>query len=143
MSKTQKIILLLLRLSLGWLLLYAGFTKVLNPEWTAAGYLRAAKSFTPFFNWLASSSNIGWVNFANEWGLTLVGVAIIVGLYTRWAALAGMVLMALYYVPILDFPHAGANSYIVDEHIIYILGFALLYVFNAGRFWGLDAQRRY
>jgi len=28
-------------------------------------------------------------------------------------------MMVLYYLPILDFPYPNANSFIVDEHIIY------------------------
>ena len=39
MSRFQKMSLVLLRLGLGWLMFYAGITKVLDPSWSAAGYL--------------------------------------------------------------------------------------------------------
>lgn len=36
---TQKFILFLTRITMGWLMLYAGLTKLINPNWSAAGYL--------------------------------------------------------------------------------------------------------
>ena len=138
MRKTQRTALLVLRVSLGWLFFYAGITKVLNPEWTAAGYLQNAATFRPLFEWLATPANIGWVNFLNEWGLTLIGAALILGVFVRYASWAGIVLTLLYWFPVLQFPYAGEHSYIVDEHIIYVIGFAVLMVFQAGKYWGLD-----
>ncbi len=127
-----------LRVGLGWLFFYAGITKVINSAWSAAGYLGAAKTFPAFFSWLTTPANIPWVNFANEWGLTLIGLGLITGLLVRPAAIAGIALMFLYYLPILDFPYPNPHSYLVDEHIIYILVLALLFNTDAGRFWGLD-----
>lgn len=49
MTQFQKISLFLLRISIGWLMFYAGITKVLNPEWSAAGYLKGAKTFVVFY----------------------------------------------------------------------------------------------
>lgn len=142
MSKGQKISLLLLRVSLGWLFLYAGITKVLDASWSAAGYLSGAQTFGPLFAWFAQPQNIGWVNLLNEWGLTLIGVALILGIFVRWASVAGILLMLLYWLPILAFPYAGEHSYIVDEHVIYIFCFLILYMFHAGRYWGLDSRLR-
>lgn len=133
----SKISILALRISLGWLFFYAGITKVMDPEWTAAGYLKGAKTFSGLFQWFASSSNIGWVNFLNEWGLTLIGAALILGIFVRWASFAGIVLMVLYYLPILNFPNVG-HGYIVDEHIIYIFVFLLLIATKAGQYIGID-----
>jgi len=138
MNKSAKVSLFLLRLSMGWLFFYAGITKVLNPEWTAEGYLKSAKILPQLFNWFALPENIGWVNFVNEWGLTLIGALLILGLFVRWASLGGIVLMVLYYLPILDFPYPNTHSYIVDEHIIYFFVFFLFYTLGVGRFWGLD-----
>lgn len=136
-NKFSKISILALRISLGWLFFYAGITKVMDPEWTAAGYLKGAKTFSGLFQWFASSSNIGWVNFLNEWGLTLIGAALILGIFVRWASFAGIVLMVLYYLPILNFPNVG-HGYIVDEHIIYIFVFLLLIAAKAGQYIGID-----
>lgn len=39
-----------LRISLGWLMFYAGITKVLDPSWSSWGYLMSAKTFTGFYH---------------------------------------------------------------------------------------------
>lgn len=140
MNQSQNIALFLLRVSTGWLFFYAGITKILNPEWSAAGYLTGAKTFPEFFNFFLQPNILPIVNLANEWGLTLIGVALILGVFVRWAAIAGIILMVLYYLPILDFPYPNTHSYIVDEHVIYALVLLVLSVFNAGQVWGLGRR---
>ena len=142
MNNTQKVSLLLLRVSSGWLFFWAGITKVLNPEWTAAGYLGGAKTFTSFFIWLSSPSILPIIDFLNEWGLTLLGVALILGIFVKLSSVLGALLMLLYYLPILDFPYPNAHSYIVDEHIIYIFVLIFFWAINAGKYWGLDSFLR-
>lgn len=128
------------RVALGILFFYAGITKVLNPDWSAVGYLNSAKTFPGLYHWLASAGNIDWINFVNEWGLTFLGVALILGIFVRWASLGGMLLMALYYLAILQFPYVGEHSFLVDEHIIYITALLVLFASNAGTFLGLDSR---
>ncbi len=137
MTKFNKVSLLLLRLGLGWVFLYAGLTKVLNPDWTAAGYLKSAKTFPELYQWFASPANIDWVNFLNQWGLTLIGAALILGVAVRIASWAGAVMMLLYYFPVLAFPKVGAHNYLVDEHIVYALAFLMLAAMGSGATWGL------
>ena len=132
--------LLVLRLAIGWIFLYAGISKVIKPAWTAAGYLNNAMSFKGMYAWFASPQNIGWVNFVNEWGLLLVGLLLILGLWVRYASMAGILLMTLYYFAELDFPKVG-NGYIVDEHIIYIIVFWVFIVTNVGMYKGLDGRK--
>lgn len=140
MNKNGQYSIFALRIALGWIFLFAGLSKIFNSEWSAAGYLKIAKSFPGLFNWFASSSNIGWVNFLNEWGLTLVGISLITGILVKYASYSGIVLMMLYYLPILDFPKAGNNSFIIDEHIIYIIIFSLFITTNTGEFLGLGKK---
>ncbi|HEY4493070.1 MAG TPA: DoxX family membrane protein [Candidatus Paceibacterota bacterium] len=139
MGTYQKVSLLLLRLSTGSLMLYAGITKVLDPDWTAAGYIGSAQNFKWFFNIVSSPSLLPVTNFVNEWGLTLLGVSLILGVWVKYSALAGVLLMLLYYL-VLPFPMPNAHAYIVDEHIIYIFALLVLAAYNAGKFWGLDAR---
>ncbi|MEK7636361.1 MAG: DoxX family membrane protein [Patescibacteria group bacterium] len=138
MTFFQKISLFLARVSIGWLFFYAGITKVLNPEWSAAGYLRGAKTFTDFYQWLATPGVLPFVNFVNEWGLTLLGVSLIAGVFVRLSSFLAALLMLLYYLPMLNFPYPNSYSFIVDEHIIYISALLLLASFRAGRVWGLE-----
>jgi thiosulfate dehydrogenase [quinone] large subunit len=132
----QKTTLLLLRLALGWVFLYAGLTKVLNPEWTAAGYLKGAKTFTDLYQWFAADANIGWVSFLNQWGQVLIGTAMILGIGVRIASWGGALMMLLYYFPVLVFPKIGANSYLVDEHIIYALVLLAFGADGSKEMWG-------
>ena len=136
----KRISLFLLRISLGWLLFYAGITKVVNPEWSSAGYLEGATTFTSFYQWLASPEIIPIVNFLNVWGLTFVGVSLLLGIGVRLSGVLGALLMILYYFPVLEFPYIGQHAYLVDEHIIYALALLVLAKSNVGRFWGLEGR---
>lgn len=138
MTQLQKISLFVLRMAAGWMFFYAGITKVLNPAWSAAGYLGAAKTFPLFYQWLASPALLPVTNFINAWGLTLLGISLILGIGVRISSLLGILLMLLYYFPILTFPYPNPNSFLVDQHIIYIAALAVLAAYRAGRAWGLE-----
>ncbi|MBI5230237.1 MAG: DoxX family protein [Candidatus Magasanikbacteria bacterium] len=140
MSKSQKIALFILRVVLGWMYFYAGITKLADPGWSAAFYIKDAHMFTGFYQWLMTPNILPIVNFLNEWGLTLLGMALIFGVFVRLGSLLGIALMILYYLPILKFPYPNAHAFIVDEHIIYSAALAVLVVFKAGRAYGLEKQ---
>ncbi|PJE75887.1 DoxX family protein [Candidatus Uhrbacteria bacterium CG10_big_fil_rev_8_21_14_0_10_48_11] len=137
MTRFAKVWLVLLRLTLGSLFLYAGISKLTNASWSAAGYLANANTFPALYAWLATPLNIGWVNLINEWGLTLLGIALILGVFVRFAGSLGMLLMLLYYLPGLNFPYVS-NGFLIDQHIIYIMALGLLITLRAGEIWGLD-----
>lgn len=142
MSRFQKVSLFLLRVSIGWLFFYAGVTKILDPKWTAQTTIKGSVLLTGFYQWLLRPDILPIVNFANEWGLALLGVSLIIGFLVRPSAILGAILMLLYYLAQLKFPYPNPYSYIVDEHIIYI--FVLLYfaAIRAGKTWGLDGYFR-
>lgn len=137
--KPNKIIFLL-RIAIGWVFFYAGITKVLDPEWSAAFYLKGAKTLPELYAFFLRPDVLPYVNLLNKWGLTLIGVSLILGAYVRWSAAAGALMMALYYLPGLDFPKVGEHSMLVDEHIVYALVLALLAALKAGRIFGLDRK---
>src|SRR3989338_2380123 len=131
MPQLQKVSLFLLRISLGWVFLYAGITKVLDSGWSAAGYLNNAKTFAGLYQWFANPNLLPIVNFINEWGLTLLGISLILGVFVRLSSIFGIAIMLLYYFPVLEFPYIpGAHAFIVDEHIIYA---AILFYFTTSR----------
>ncbi len=140
MTKRTQVLLVLLRVSLGWLFFYAGITKVLNPEWTSGGFLKGAKVFTGLYSWLASPAMLPFTDFLNEWGLTLLGVSLIVGALVRLSAPLGALLMILYWIPQLQGLKPDPHSFIVDQHIVYALALLLFAALHAGRYWGLDAK---
>jgi thiosulfate dehydrogenase (quinone) large subunit len=151
MNIYEKGSLFLLRIVFGWLFFYAGITKIFDPEWSAAGYLNSAKTFPEFYAWLASPQILPIINYLNEWGLTLLGVSLLLGVFVRLSSVFGAGLMLLYYfpavemkafelMPALTLPHIGAHSVLADEHIIYAAALLALAAFRAGRAWGLEGK---
>lgn len=138
MGKFQNFSIFLLRVFTGWLMFYAGITKILNPQWSAAEYLVNAKTFPGFFAWFAGPDVLPITNFLNEWGLTILGASLILGVFVRLTSIFGVALMLLYYFPILDFPYPTPHSYIVDEHIIYAAVLLFFAAIRAGHVWGLE-----
>jgi thiosulfate dehydrogenase [quinone] large subunit len=124
---------------MGWLFLYAGFSHITTPGWSAAGFLNGAKTFPAFFHALTAPQILPMVNLANEWALVLLGVSLIAGLFVKWSAPLGALLMLLYYLPGLSFPHV-ASGYLVDEHIVYIVALLYMAAAGAGKAWGLDGK---
>lgn len=133
-------IIFVLRITIGWLFFYAGITKILDPEWSAAFYLKGAKTFPELYAFFLRPDILPYVNLLNKWGLTLIGISLILGAYVRWSAIAGVIVMVLYYLPELDFPRVGDHSMLIDEHIIYALVLILLVSLRAGRIFGLDCK---
>jgi len=136
--QTQKISLFVLRLAMGWMFFYAGVTKIIDPSFSAAGYMKGAKTFSAFYQWLVQPGILPLVNFINEWGLTLLGISLILGIGVRLSSILGATLMLMYYFPILQFPYPNAHSYIVDEHIIYASALLFFAATRAGRTYGLE-----
>ncbi len=137
MTSSSKIPVLLLRLSIGWVFFYAGWSKAITfvtaaEDWTATGYLSHLEGpFASIFSLLAGNVV---VDYLNAYGLLLVGIAMILGVLVRWAAFWGIVLMLMYYFA--GFP--AEHSFIVEDHIINALVFVVLAAGGAGRVWGLD-----
>lgn len=144
MSSLQKTSLLLLRLCLGWVFLYAGISHLLDNNFAAAtgGYLAKATTFAPLFHWFGSPALLPWTSGMVSWGLTIAGISLILGIFLRWGAVLGIIFMLLFYFPILDFPYPNKFSFLVDEHIVYVFALLVLYAFDAGKAWGLDKFRK-
>lgn len=138
MSKLQRASVFILRVLTGCFYFYAGITKVLDAKFTAAGYIKGAKSFVDLYQWLLNPQVLSVVDFMVKWGLTFLGLSLIFGLFVRISSYLGMLLMFLFYLPVLNFPLVGEHSYIVDEHILYMAALFVLASFRAGHVWGLD-----
>ena len=145
-SKTNKFIFALLRISIGWHFLYEGLSKLFTPGWSSAEYLEMSTwIFSPFFKWIAGNPTIlGLVDFVNIWGLIFVGIGLMFGILTRPAIYVGMTLLALYYVanpPFIknDFGIPAEGHYlIVNKNLIELLALAILLIFPANSYLGVD-----
>ncbi len=141
MNKNITIAATVLRLLLGWFMLIDGIQILMIPNWSAASFLTGAKTFPQFYAWFAMASNSWWVDPLNSWGITLIGVALLLGIAIRPAAWAGAAMMILYYFPHYVFPTVP-HGYIVEEHIIDAAVFVLVAVLPAAQTFGLAAYIR-
>ena len=145
-STLQLSTLVVLRLAIGWHLLYEGLIKIFDPSWSAIGYLLDSKGFlAEFFYWIASDHDIlKAVEFMNAWGLTAVGIGLILGILTKHATLGGILLLTFYYIshpPFIGFEYAlptEGNYLWVDKTLIEMIALLVLFVFPTGDVIGLD-----
>ena len=148
-STSKKMIVWLfsvVRILIGWHFLYEGLTKLISGSWTSAGYLAGSRwVFAPLFHAMAASHAVtGLVDFINIWGMILVGLGLIFGLFTRWASLGGAVMLLFYFVaypPIPGFmtsvPVEGSYLWVNKTLIEFFL--LLVFVFlTPGFHFGLD-----
>lgn len=129
--------LVTLRVVIGWVFFYAGITKVLDASWSAEGYLlHAVPDANPFGGlWAMLANDYLWlIDPLNAWGLTLIGVALLLGAFVRFAAFWGSVVMLFYWASSLPLQHA----IVIDSHVVYALLLFGLGAFGAGRLLGLD-----
>ena len=137
--------LVILRVAVGWHFLYEGITKLLEPNWTAAAFLAESRWFVaPLFRWiLANPLALELTDQLNMWGLTLIGLALILGCFTRIASLSGAALLFLYYVaspPLIGMgsPRAEGNYLLIDKNLIELMLLCVFAAIPTGRFLGLD-----
>lgn len=111
-----------LRILIGWHFLYEGLWKLLQGNWSAVGYLRSSQWIgANFFHGLANDPSLmTWVNQLNMWGLTLVGLALIMGTCVRLASVGGIALLALYYLAQPPFMTNSAEGHFlfVDRNVV-------------------------
>jgi thiosulfate dehydrogenase (quinone) large subunit len=142
----QKYVLVALRLLIGWHLLYEGFSKLLIPHWSSLGFLKESQwVLSGFSNWIMSHPGIlNAVDFLNTWGLIAIGTGLILGLFTRVAAIFGAILLFIYYLnnpPLigLEYSVPSEGSYLViSKTLIESVALVALAVFPSGSFAGLD-----
>lgn len=136
-----------MRLTVGWHFLYEGIVKLLQPDWSATAYLANANwILSGFFHWLAGNSGaMQVVDFLNIWGLVIIGLFLIMGLFTRPSSLAGILLLLLYYIasPALPGPQfasaSAEGSYLlINKNVIEILVLTLFIVFPFSARIGFD-----
>lgn len=147
--------IVVLRIAIGWVFLFAGIEKFLNLDggapFTAAGYLQFATSGSwpgvelaqgefinpthPFWASLGTNAGlIGVINVLVVFGELAIGTALILGLFTRFAAAMGTLMMTFFFLASWDF----ANG-IVNSDAIYAILLVTLGIMGAGRVFGLDA----
>jgi thiosulfate dehydrogenase [quinone] large subunit len=144
-SSLQLFFLALLRMVIGWHFLYEGYVKLTSSSWSAAGYLLAAPGpFAKIFDTLASTPwMINSIDIFMKYGLTLVGLALMLGIFTRLASVGAAALLLLFYFSnppwfnVISMP--GEGSYlIVNKNLVEFAAVMILLVFPSGLAMGFD-----
>ena len=127
--------------------MYEGISKLFISGWSSAGFLNESKWILKGFSgWIVSHAGVlQVVDFLNTWGLIAIGMGLIIGLFTRTAAISGTILLLLYYLnnpPLigLEYTLPSEGSYlIVSKTLIEAAALLALAIFQAGSFAGLDS----
>ncbi|MDR2948464.1 MAG: DoxX family membrane protein [Dysgonomonas sp.] len=145
-SRSQTLWLVVLRLLIGWHFLYEGLVKLFNSGWSAYPYLMDSDGFlSGFFQNIAGNEGFLAVsNYVNIYGLTLIGLGLILGCFSRIASIGGIIFLALFYLS--HPPFVGADylmptegSYLwIDKNIIEIGALMVLIYFPTSHIIGLD-----
>ena len=136
--------MVLLRLFIGWHFLYEGIIKLYNPDWTSFGYLASAQGpFRPFFIWMTSESMIGLADWGNKIALVFVGLTLLLGIFEKWGAIAGALLLALYYLAHPSFPwvdqlNVEGSYWFVNKNLIELVACIVIFQLPTSRYFGLQ-----
>jgi len=145
-SKLQLVTLVLLRLIIGWQILYEGVAKLYTPNWSSAGFLRDSQwIMSDISQWIVSNNTVlSCVDFLNTWGLIAIGLGLMLGLFARTASIAGAFLLFIYYLncaPIIGIEYTyliDGNSLIINKILIESVALFALAVFPTSSIIGLD-----
>lgn len=132
---------------MAYVFLSAGIQKLLDPTWTAQGFLVGAvpdgNPLKPVFTAMAD----GWlwlIDPLNVFGQILIGLGLLFGVFLRIAVFFGALMMLMYWLTQFQ---AGLlaglpvpNGYLVTYHLVYALILFGLGAVGAGRILGIDSQ---
>jgi thiosulfate dehydrogenase [quinone] large subunit len=150
----QQVALIALRTMIGWHFLYEAFYKIMSPawspagaplaRWTSAGYLKGASGpLAGLFQKMVNAGWTPWIDRTVKVSLLLIGLSLILGLFTKvgsWAALLFLSLFYLLYMPSMGVPQPNNEGtyLIVNKTLIEAAAVCVLLVFNTGAIAGLD-----
>ncbi|MFZ1291631.1 MAG: DoxX family protein [Melioribacteraceae bacterium] len=136
-SITQTFVLLILRLVLGYHFLYEGIDKLFNETWTSAPFLLQANwIFTNYFHSLVNDQTLLRItDLLNIWGQILIGISLVIGLYSKVSAYFGALLLFLYYAAVPPFLN---NQMLIDKNVIEFLCFLIVALFPTSQIIGVD-----
>jgi thiosulfate dehydrogenase (quinone) large subunit len=153
-TTAQQVILVLLRILIGWHFLYEGYYKLVLPAWSAdgqplaswssIGYLNGASGpLAGLFRLMIDAGLIPWIDRLVILGLVLVGLSLILGFLTRLGCWGAILLLSLFYIssiPLGGIPRPGNEGayLLVNKNLIELTAVLVLLVFRTGEIAGLD-----
>ncbi len=141
-----------LRLVMAWVFLQAGLEKLADGgwgdplAWSSTGFLQnavaEANPLHGLFTWFANYGSI--IDPLVIFGQILIGIALLLGVFVRFAAMMGGLQMLLFWTAAWE---GGvmeglpvAHGYVFDSSFVYMLLLFGLGAWGAGRVLGLDAK---
>ena len=150
----QQVTLIVLRTVIGWHFLYEAYYKIRSPawspagtplaRWTSAGYLKGASGpLARLFQRLIDAGWTPWIDRTVKISLFLIGLSLVLGLFTRvgsWGALVFMGMFYLLYIPTMGVPQPNNEGtyLLVNKTLIEAAAVCVLLAFDTGAIAGLD-----
>ena len=155
----RSVSLIVLRTLVGWHFAYEGYYKLIAPGWapgggriapfSAEGYLRSATGPLAgiFHSIAANPSLVHATDLIVPIALLLVGLSLMVGLFTQSGCVGAMLFLALFYAsqpPLSGMPQTGAEGayLIVNKNLIELVAVMTVMAFRTGEIAGLDCLWR-
>ena len=155
---SQQVALIVLRTVIGWHFLYEAFYKIWSPawspagtplpHWTSAGYLKGASGpLAGLFQRMVEAGWTPWIDRSVKIGLLLIGLSLILGLFTRVGAIGALFFLSLFYLlylPLTGMAQPGSEGtyLVVNKTLIEAAAVFVLLVFDTGAIAGLDLLLR-
>jgi thiosulfate dehydrogenase (quinone) large subunit len=154
LSGSQQVALVVLRTLIGWHFLYEGYFKLLRPAWnrsgvplapwSSAGYLRGSSGpLAGLFQGFADSRWLGAIDTLMVAALVLVGLSLLLGLFTQAGCVGALLLLSMFYlssIPTSGVLQTGAEGayLLVNKNLVEAAAVVVLLLFGTGRIAGLD-----
>jgi uncharacterized membrane protein YphA (DoxX/SURF4 family) len=90
-----------------------------------------------------------WIDFLVAWGLTIIGICLLLGLFSRTACLAGALLVLSFYLAmppwpgLPESPRAEGHYLVINKNLIEMLALLALATTASGKWAGLDGLFRF
>jgi thiosulfate dehydrogenase [quinone] large subunit len=154
----QQVALIILRTVIGWHFLYEAYYKIWSPawshagtplpRWTSASYLKGASGpLAGLFQRMVDAGWTPWIDRSVKIALLLIGLSLILGLFTKPGAAGAVFFLSLFYllyVPLAGVPQPGNEGtyLVVNKTLIEAAAAFVLLAFDTGAIAGLDLLLR-
>lgn len=132
---TLRIIVFLLRLTLGLNFFYLGFTTLFNHP---LGEELGGRSLGNLYAWIAGTASGTPLQVFSAWAFLTIGACLILGLMTRLASITGIALTLASYVPNVTFSPLNPSQFANDAALAVVCLLIIIFA-DAGSYLGLDA----
>jgi thiosulfate dehydrogenase [quinone] large subunit len=153
-SSAQQAALIALRTVIGWHFLYEGYYKLALPGWGSAGAPLARWTAAAYFNGapgplgrlfrrLIDAGWAGWIDNTVKISLVVIGLTLILGLFTKAGCAGAVLFLALVYLtsmPLSGIQQPGSEGayLIVNKTLVEGVAVCVLMTFSTGELAGLD-----